>query len=224
MNGGDQSECVVYYAVGSGNHAKGCLVEIGRHPRKGVGVRRPTRWLLSRGAAAIFSSKQEASSCNTSLNGTKSTNIRENQPKNIFTYRATFLRFPALNYSRVSPHHPREIPEKPQHGTSCSGSETWRLLVMPRLYKPADFSALLERYVDTSLFSRSAWTTGRDRSNSIPSRHELIRTRLSSLCRTASAWQRDSTMRGRRVSKNGSGNPRPLGPRNNTQHLYACNP
>jgi len=43
---------------------------------------------------------------------------------------------------------------------------------MPRLYKPADFSALLEEYADFPLFQRSAWNIDRERGNSNPSHHE----------------------------------------------------
>jgi hypothetical protein len=56
---------------------------------------------------------------------------------------------------------------------------------MPRLDKPTDFSALLEKYADSPLFSRSASNIDRERSNSTPSRHEVIRERLSSRFRTA---------------------------------------
>jgi hypothetical protein len=56
---------------------------------------------------------------------------------------------------------------------------------MPRLYKRADFSVLLEKYADSPLFSRSAWSTDRDRGNSTPSRHDIIRARLSSSFRAA---------------------------------------
>jgi len=56
---------------------------------------------------------------------------------------------------------------------------------MSRLYKPADFSALLEKYADSPLFSRNASNIDRERSNSTPSRHEVIRERLMSRFRTA---------------------------------------
>lgn len=56
---------------------------------------------------------------------------------------------------------------------------------MPRLHKPADFSALLEKYADSPLFSRSAWSTDRGRDNPRPSRHDIIRARLSRPFRTA---------------------------------------
>jgi hypothetical protein len=56
---------------------------------------------------------------------------------------------------------------------------------MSRPYKPADFSALLEKYADSPLFSRSASNIDREGSNSIPPRHEVIRERLSSRFRTA---------------------------------------
>jgi hypothetical protein len=56
---------------------------------------------------------------------------------------------------------------------------------MSRLDKPTDFSALLEKYVDSPLFSRSASNIDRERSNSTPSRHDIIRERLSSRFRTA---------------------------------------
>jgi len=56
---------------------------------------------------------------------------------------------------------------------------------MSRLYKPTDFSALLEKYADSTLFSRSALNIDRERSNSTPSRHEVIRERLSNRFRTA---------------------------------------
>ena len=55
---------------------------------------------------------------------------------------------------------------------------------MSRPYKPADFSALLEKYADSPLFSRSAWNTDRERSDAAPSRHDIIRARLSSRFRT----------------------------------------
>jgi hypothetical protein len=57
---------------------------------------------------------------------------------------------------------------------------------MSRLDKPTDFSALLEKYADCPLFSRSASNIDRERSNSTPSRNEVIRARLSSRFRTAS--------------------------------------
>lgn len=50
---------------------------------------------------------------------------------------------------------------------------------MSRPYKPADFSALLEKYADSPLFSRNPLNANRDRSNSTPSRHDIIRTHLS---------------------------------------------
>jgi hypothetical protein len=56
---------------------------------------------------------------------------------------------------------------------------------MSRLDKPTDFSALLEKYADSPLFSRSASNIDRERNNSTPSRHEIIRERLSSRFRTA---------------------------------------
>jgi hypothetical protein len=56
---------------------------------------------------------------------------------------------------------------------------------MSRLDKPTDFSALLEKYADSPLFSRGGSTIDRERSNSTPSRHEEIRERLSSRFRTA---------------------------------------
>jgi hypothetical protein len=56
---------------------------------------------------------------------------------------------------------------------------------MSRLYKPTDFSALLEKYADSTLFSRSASNIDRERSNSTPSRHEVIRERLSNRFRSA---------------------------------------
>lgn len=56
---------------------------------------------------------------------------------------------------------------------------------MSRLDKPTDFSALLEKYADSPLFSRSASNIDRERSNSVPFRQEVIRERLSSRFRTA---------------------------------------
>ena len=56
---------------------------------------------------------------------------------------------------------------------------------MSRLDKPIDFSALLEKYADSTLFSRSASNIDRERSNSVPCRQEVIRERLSSRFRTA---------------------------------------
>jgi hypothetical protein len=56
---------------------------------------------------------------------------------------------------------------------------------MSRLEKPADFSALLEKYADSPLFLRSGWSIDRVRSNSAPSRHDIIRARLSRRFRTA---------------------------------------
>ena len=50
---------------------------------------------------------------------------------------------------------------------------------MSRLDKPTDFSALLEKYADSPLIPRSGWNTDRERSNSGPSRHDVIRERLS---------------------------------------------
>jgi len=56
---------------------------------------------------------------------------------------------------------------------------------MSRLDKPTDFSALLEKYADSPLFSRSVLNTDRGRGNSTPSPHEVVRERLSSRFRTA---------------------------------------
>jgi hypothetical protein len=56
---------------------------------------------------------------------------------------------------------------------------------MSRLDKPTDFSALLEKYADSPLFSRSASNIDRERSNSAPSPQDIIRARLSSRFRTA---------------------------------------
>jgi hypothetical protein len=56
---------------------------------------------------------------------------------------------------------------------------------MSRLDKPTDFSALPEKYADSPLFSRSASNVDRERSNSTPFRHDVIRERLSSRFRTA---------------------------------------
>jgi hypothetical protein len=56
---------------------------------------------------------------------------------------------------------------------------------MSRLDKPTDFSALLEKYADSPLFSRSASNIDRERSNSTPARQDIIRARLSSRFRTA---------------------------------------
>ena len=50
---------------------------------------------------------------------------------------------------------------------------------MSRLDKPADFSALLEKYADSALLPRGGWNAGRGRSDSVPSRNEVIRERLS---------------------------------------------
>jgi hypothetical protein len=50
---------------------------------------------------------------------------------------------------------------------------------MSRLDKPTDFSALLEKYADSPPIPRSGWNTDRERSNSRPSRHDIIRERLS---------------------------------------------
>jgi hypothetical protein len=47
------------------------------------------------------------------------------------------------------------------------------------------FLHCFEKYADSPLFSRSAWSTDRDRGNSTPSRHDIIRARLSSPFRTA---------------------------------------
>jgi hypothetical protein len=55
---------------------------------------------------------------------------------------------------------------------------------MSRPYKPVDFSALLEKYADSPLFSRGDWNTDRDRSNSLSSRHDTIRASLSSRFRS----------------------------------------
>jgi hypothetical protein len=46
---------------------------------------------------------------------------------------------------------------------------------MSRLDKPTDFSALLEKYADSPPIPRSGWNTDRERSNSEPSRHDMIR-------------------------------------------------
>ena len=51
---------------------------------------------------------------------------------------------------------------------------------MSRLEKPTDFSALLEKYAESPLIPRSAWNADRERSISGPSRHDVIRERLSS--------------------------------------------
>jgi hypothetical protein len=56
---------------------------------------------------------------------------------------------------------------------------------MSRLDKPTDFSALLEKYANSPLFSRRASNIDRERSNSVPFRHEVIRERLSIRFRTA---------------------------------------
>jgi hypothetical protein len=50
---------------------------------------------------------------------------------------------------------------------------------MSRLDKPTDFSALLKKYADSPPIPRSGWNTDRERSNSEPSRHDMIRERLS---------------------------------------------
>ena len=50
---------------------------------------------------------------------------------------------------------------------------------MWRFDKPADFSALLEKYADSGLLPRGGWNAGRGRSDSVPSRNEVIRERLS---------------------------------------------
>jgi hypothetical protein len=50
---------------------------------------------------------------------------------------------------------------------------------MSRLDKPTDFSALLEKYADSPPIPRSGWNTDRERSNSEPSRHDMIRERHS---------------------------------------------
>ncbi len=50
---------------------------------------------------------------------------------------------------------------------------------MSRLEKPADFSALLEKYAESPLIPRSSWNTDCERSISGPSRHDVIRERLS---------------------------------------------
>lgn len=56
---------------------------------------------------------------------------------------------------------------------------------MSRLDKPTDFSALLEKYANSPLFSRSASNIDRERSNSTTSCHDIIRERLSNRFRTA---------------------------------------
>jgi hypothetical protein len=56
---------------------------------------------------------------------------------------------------------------------------------MSRLEKPTDFSALLEKYADSPLISRGGWDTDRERSNSGPSRHDIISDRLSNRFRSA---------------------------------------
>ena len=43
---------------------------------------------------------------------------------------------------------------------------------MSRLDKPADFSALREKYADSALWSRVGWNAGRGRSDSVPSRND----------------------------------------------------
>jgi len=63
---------------------------------------------------------------------------------------------------------------------------------MSRLYKPTDFSALLEKYTDSPLFSRRASNIDRERSNSTPPRNEVIRARrsiLSKIFSTAQRWE-----------------------------------
>jgi hypothetical protein len=50
---------------------------------------------------------------------------------------------------------------------------------MWRRDKPADFSALLEKYADSALLPRGGWNAGGGRSDSVPSRNEVIRERLS---------------------------------------------
>ncbi len=56
---------------------------------------------------------------------------------------------------------------------------------MSRLDKPTDFSASLEKYAGSSLFSRGTSNIDRKRSNSTPSWQDIIRERLSSRLRTA---------------------------------------
>jgi hypothetical protein len=56
---------------------------------------------------------------------------------------------------------------------------------MPRLEKPTDFSALLEKYADSPLFPRGGFGGLREQRNSTPSRHDIIRSRLSSRFRTS---------------------------------------
>jgi hypothetical protein len=56
---------------------------------------------------------------------------------------------------------------------------------MSRLDKPTDFSALLEKYADSPPIPRSGWNTDRERSNSRPYRHDVIRERLSNRFRSA---------------------------------------
>lgn len=51
---------------------------------------------------------------------------------------------------------------------------------MSRLEKPTDFSALLEKYAESPLIPCSAWNADPERSISGPSRHDVIRERLSS--------------------------------------------
>lgn len=56
---------------------------------------------------------------------------------------------------------------------------------MSRLEKPTDFSALLEKYADSRLIPHSPWNADRERSSSVPSRHDVIRERLSNRFRSA---------------------------------------
>ena len=56
---------------------------------------------------------------------------------------------------------------------------------MSRLDKSTDFSSLLEKYADSPPIPRSGWNTDRERSNSGPSHHDLIRERLSNRFRSA---------------------------------------
>ena len=55
---------------------------------------------------------------------------------------------------------------------------------MSRLEKPTDFSALLEKYAESPLIPRRAWNINHERSISGPSRHDVIRERLSSRFRS----------------------------------------
>jgi len=50
----------------------------------GIAESTPHAVVVKPGVAAVLSSKQEATSRNTSLNGTQSSNTREHQPENIF--------------------------------------------------------------------------------------------------------------------------------------------